>query len=277
MRLIFLLRYKQRGAVVNIFKSIISPAELNVQYSIVLHKRVLELKTLLSPIILKHNLLKRYGSTFDGGYVIPKIAIEKSHFLISGGIETNNDFEIELAKLGMVGVQIDNSIDSAPKVHKNLTFIRATLGKKSEFDLEKTISKYPIGKKGILKLDIEGAEYETLKNINDLGRFNAIIIEFHNMYRITDEGFWKGYKKLLKRLNRNFNVVYMNANNCCGFTIIGGIPIPNVVEITFIRKDLLKKKDYLVTQLNKTTFNNQNYSDRAPLDISFFIPSEIIK
>jgi hypothetical protein len=238
---------------------------------------VLELKTLLNPIILKSNLLKRYGSTFDGGYVIPKIAIEKSHFLISGGIETNNDFEIELAKMGIVGVQIDNSIDSAPRAHKNLTFIRATLGKKSEFDLEKMISKYPINQKGVLKLDIEGAEYDTLKNINDLGRFNAIIIEFHNLYRISEEGFWKNYKQLLKRLNRNFYLVYMAANNCCGFTIIGGVPIPNVMEITFANKNLLRKKDYLITQLNKTTFNNQNYSDRAPLDISFFMPSEVLK
>jgi hypothetical protein len=38
-------------------------------------------------------------------------------FLISGGIETNNDFELALAALGAEGIQIDYSISQPPVSH----------------------------------------------------------------------------------------------------------------------------------------------------------------
>jgi hypothetical protein len=32
-------------------------------------------------------------------------------------------------------------------------------------------------------------------------------------------------------------VVHLHANNCCGFSLIEGVPVPAVLELTLLRKD----------------------------------------
>ena len=140
-RLVLFLFFQQRGAVVNNFKSITSPNELKLQKSKIMQSRVEEFRSLINPIIVKKEKLRRYGSVGDGGYVLPINAVNKSKFLISGGIENNNEFEINLARLGITGIQIDNSIDKPPTLHKNLSFMRATLGNLHEVDIDDLQSK----------------------------------------------------------------------------------------------------------------------------------------
>ena len=42
---------------------------------------------------------KRLGSKFDGGYIVPEIALREPQTLISYGYGHNADFEIEFAKI----------------------------------------------------------------------------------------------------------------------------------------------------------------------------------
>jgi hypothetical protein len=274
-RLVLFLFFQQRGAVVNNFKSITSPNELKLQKSKIMQSRVEELRSLINPIIVKKEKLRRYGSVGDGGYVLPVNAVNKSKFLISGGIENNNEFEINLARLGITGIQIDNSIDKPPSLHKNLSFMRATLGNLHEVDIDDLIAGFPARVNGILKLDIEGAEYSVLNSLNDLDKFNAITVEFHNLYKISEDNFWKNFKSILIKLKKYHEVVFIAPNNCCGYSILGGFPIPNVMEITFAKRSLVSGKRLKTTEFLHPKKMQSNYADDAALDISAFFPDLI--
>jgi hypothetical protein len=274
-RLVLFIFFQQRGAVVNSFKSITSPNELKLQKSKVMQSRVEEFRSLIYPIIVKKEKLKRYGSVGDGGYVLPINAVDKSKFLISGGIENNNDFEVNLARLGITGIQIDNSIDKPPILHKNLSFVRATLGNSHEVDIDGLIARFGTRANGILKLDIEGAEYSVLNSLKDLDKFNAITVEFHNLYKISEDNFWNIFKSILVKLRKYHGVVFIAPNNCCGYTILGGFPIPNVMEITFAKKSLVNGKLLKNTKFLHPKKMQSNYVDDAALDISAFFPDLI--
>ena len=269
------LFFQQKGATVNNFKSITSPTELKLQKSKIMQSRVEEFRSLIIPIIVEKKKLKRYGSVGDGGYVLPINAVNKSKFLISGGIENNNEFEVNLAKLGIIGIQIDNSIDKPPTLHKNLSFMRATLGNLHEVDINDLVAGFPSRVSGILKLDIEGAEYSVLNSLKDLDKFNAITVEFHNLYKISEDNFWKNFKSILMILKKYHVVVFIAPNNCCGYTILGGFPIPNVMEITFAKKSLVNGKIVKNTKSLHPKKMQSNYADDAALDISAFFPDLI--
>lgn len=274
-RFILFIFFKQRGAIINEFKSITSPSELKLQKSKIMQARVEEFRSLINPIIVKKEKLKRYGSVGDGGYVLPINAVNKSNFLISGGIENNNEFEINLARLGITGIQIDNSIDKPPALHKNLSFIRATLGNLHEVDIDDLITRFPARVNGILKLDIEGAEYSVINSLKNLDKFNAITVEFHNLYKISEDNFWNNFKSILMKLKKYHGVVFIAPNNCCGYTILGGFPIPNVIEITFAKKSLVNGKRLKNTKCLHPKKMQSNYPEDAALDISAFLPDLI--
>ena len=271
-RLVFFVFYRQRGAVMNSFRSIISPSELKLQKSKLMQSRVDEFRSLIIPVIVKPEKLKRYGSVGDGGYVLPINAVKKSTFLISGGIENNNNFELSLARLGIVGIQIDNSIDTPPILHKNLSFVRATLGNILEVNIDELTTRFPAKASGILKLDIEGAEYSVFAATKNTDKFNAIAVEFHNLYKISNDDFWNNFRLILLKLRKSHDVVFIAPNNCCGYTILGGFPIPNVMEITFAKKSLINGRRLKISNHLHPKKMQSNYSEDAALDISAFFP-----
>ena len=273
LRLVLWVFNKERGSVINQWGSITSPSELEIQRSPHLGERARSLVSNLSPTILEVDQLKQYRSVADGVYVVPVNAINNSKFLISGGIETNNEFEIELANLGMTGIQIDNSIDSPPEDHKNLSFKRATLGGKDGILIDDLLKSFDPTTQGVLKLDIEGSEYETLSEVESFQRFTTIILELHNLHKIVDNHFWDIFKSILDKFAQNHSVVFLAPNNCCGFSIIGGVPIPNVVEVTWARNDLIGGKKFSKSAALHPEQMKTNYENRAQLDISNIFPS----
>lgn len=272
-RFIIYLLMKEKGSVVTGFGSIISPRDLAIRRSIKLSNRMADFKKLIIPVVLSNKDVRRYGSKGDGGYFVATRAVKKSEFLISGGISNNNDFEIELANLGIKGIQIDNSIDEAPAFHKNLDFIKRTLGNRKEIDLDRLFEDLSKNKTGILKLDIEGAEYEVLYNLKNIKRFSAIIVEFHGLFAISDDKFWLKLSNIIKKINMQHKIIYVAPNNCCDFSIIGGVPVPNVIEVTWIRNDMLKIRKYRKIKMLHPEKQIGNYNNFANLDITNLFPN----
>ena len=273
LRRMLLVLYKKRG-LINSWGSITSPRELEIQRSPLLGERSKSLVTYLRPIILEVDKLKRYGSVADGGYMIPINAVNNSKFLISGGIEANNEFEIELASLGIVGIQVDNSIDKPPKSHKNLTFKRATLGGSGGVLIDDLLKSFNPTSQGVLKLDIEGSEYETLSQVESFTRFTTIVLELHNLHKIVDDQFWEVLRNILEKLSKSHSVVFLTPNNCCGFSIIGGVPIPNVLEVTWARNDLVSGNKFTKIESLHPNKMPTNVATWAQLDVSNIFPNE---
>ena len=93
----------------------------------------------------------------------------------------------------------------------------------------------------ILQMDIEGAEYDvlTFESTATLGRFSTMIIEFHGLEQFFDWRFLHTTSIIFEKLYRNFSICHVHPNNCCGVTSLNGIDIPNVIEVSFLRHDLV--------------------------------------
>ena len=260
-KIIALLHFKQKSGVLNRYNSLISPLEFNTRKSAKHTKSVQEFISILSPNKFKGDL-KRFGGKGDGSYVLPKNIVTPKTYLISGGISDNNEFEIELAKKGVKGIQVDNSITKAPKEHKNLVFKIATLGERDgaqEISLENLISSAPADKNLIVKLDIEGAEIAALQHLSEksLKKINCLVLELHNLSSLVQND--RILQALVKLKNSGLSSVYLQANNGILDYIIAGVLIPDNVEVTFVRKDQVSKpssKDVLRIK-NLTTKNNK--------------------
>ena len=260
-KIIAFLHFKQKSGVLNRYNSLISPLEFNARKSAKHIKSIQEFISILSPNKFKGDL-KRFGDKGDGSYVLPKNIVTPKTYLISGGISDNNEFEIELAKKGVTGIQVDNSITRAPKEHKNLVFKTATLGERDgtqEISLENLISSAPTNKNLIVKLDIEGAEIAALQHLSEksLKKINCLVLELHNLSSLVQND--RILQALVKLKNSGLSSVYLQANNGILDYIISGVLIPDNVEVTFVRKNQVSKpspKDVLRIK-NLTTKNNK--------------------
>lgn len=220
--------------------------------------------------------LMRLGSEFDGGYVIINQDYSRS-FLIAAGISNNNDFEKSFADLGGHGHQVDYTVEDAPFKHDNLTFSPSRLvGEHQEqetFDV--TLDALFMnhikdtqfeGQANILKMDIEGSEWEILNSSKVLNRFDQILIEIHYLERFAIEEYHPVYVSALTKLFSHFAPVAIAGNNCCGFVTIGGFSVPRVLEMTLVNRDNydVKLEDDAV---NMGPLITRNYSNRAPISL----------
>ena len=86
-------------------------------------------------------------------------------------------------------------------------------------------------KKIILKMDIEGSEYESLDlDLHYLRRFQCLIIEFHDIESRIDE-----FLTITNNIKKDFTLINTHINNFA--PIVNGIP--QVIELCFIRSSLI--------------------------------------
>lgn len=90
----------------------------------------------------------------------------------------------------------------------------------------------------LLKLDIEGDEWPVLDATSeqDISQFRQIVAEFHGFHCLPDSVFEQRMSRVAEKLNRNFFVCHVHANNHGGMVLYGGIPIPRTLELTFANR-----------------------------------------
>jgi hypothetical protein len=232
-----LILFKERGGRRNSFDSLITAKQLVYESSISEEAKAKVILDLISPWPSK-TPLTRVGTPADGGYVLNFRDLDQTTFLISGGIETNNDFEVALAERGVNGIQIDNSIRKPPKSHSNMDFSRETIGiRPEEFSLKSYIAKLT-DERILVKLDIEGSEWEVIDSlsINDLKLITCLAVEFHFLSRLNQTLFFTQAVSVFTKIREaGFLPCFISPNNVTGADIHGGIMLPRNLEITFTK------------------------------------------
>ncbi len=172
----------------------------------------------LQPVVLKNCTLKRFGSANDGGYLMCENLIEPLDAAYSYGVGRNDDWGCELSRRYHVPVHQYDCFDPARPTCNGGTFVfhNECVGDRTGdrgshfFDtLENQIRKNgDTGRRLIIKMDIEGAEWDSLLAVPDelLASIPQIAMEMHGF----DD---PKIVEVLRKLKRHFYLVNLHFNN----------------------------------------------------------------
>ena len=192
--------------------------------------------------------LIRIGGDGDGGYLLPN-NLNDIEFCFSPGVDYTAKFEHELSSsYGIKSFMADASVNASPIADDNLHFIPKFLGSRT-FDKFITLSDWvqkSIGNSNgarILQMDVEGGEYDVLtyESSETLSQFSTMIIEFHGLQRLFQSNFLMIFSSIFEKIYSNFSICHVHPNNCCGTAKLREIEVPHIIEVTFIRNDLIPK------------------------------------
>ena len=224
----------------------------------------------------EHNDKIRLGNKGDGGYVIANLSGNYDCY-ISAGVNNEESFSKEFIEHYNMDLSnnyaFDGTIESYPYIYtKNIHFVKKNISGENTQDT--TNLNYLIRKYNdiFLKMDIEGGEYDWFLSLseNDLTHFKQMVFELHC---INDDRFGCSYEnkmKCLKKLSNTHYIIHAHANNNgTGWGIdreVNGIP--NIIELTYIRKDniLVPTRNTIPLPIEGLDFKNAPYSE---MDLNF--------
>jgi hypothetical protein len=194
----------------------------------------------LRPVVLENCTLRRFGDTNDGGYLICENLIGSAESAYSYGIAGEDKWGCDLSlKTGLRVHEYDCFDPRRPACEGgHLMFHDRCIGSEAatiearRFDtLAHQISMNgDADKRLIVKMDVEGAEWESLLATPDavLERIEQLPMEFHG----TDD---PRFVELLRKLKRTFYLVHLHFNNrVCS---AAAEPLPaHAFQVLFVNK-----------------------------------------
>lgn len=187
------------------------------------------MKEILRPYLLSPNdKLVRLGPPHDGGYVLPQSILDQCDSLITYGVGDNYEFE-----KAFVAYRDGNEVSMYDHTVANPT----GEGDARIWFFDKKCTPTELFNKSfsnfdILKLDIEGDEYECL-NWDIVKQWTCLpgclIVEFHN---VIDHLGW--ITEFVRRIG--LFIVHVHGNNHGETFTYEGWTCPNTLEITFVKQ-----------------------------------------
>jgi hypothetical protein len=228
---------------------------------------VLELGRYFGVRAVVDSQLIRLGSSNDGGYLLVDDC-KISDVVLSLGIGDNNSFDFEIARRIKAVHMFDHTINEPPKTIPNGYFHRIGISdcaSEKYTTIPQAILEYPSSQEFILKIDIEGDEWKVLDSLDVefLLRFRQITGEFHGFHKLINQpDELSRTVRVLSKLVSNHKFVNLHANNWAKVEIIKGMLIPDVIEFTLAREDVIsevKSLEHLDISLNEP--NNPDKSE----------------
>lgn len=225
------------------FRPVTEPLEAGIARQ----RGVFEALSLLTPSDLRDAGKIRIGGPGDGGYVLVD-RLRPAQAVMSFGIGPSVAFDRDLAERGHSLLLFDHTILVLPEEHPRFTWFREGVAGVADparglSTLADHMAKLPPGGEApILKMDVEGAEWEALAEtpVSLLRRFEQIVVEFHDLARLEETRFRSFAWKVLASLSSAFTLAHVHANNFGGIAIVGGFPVPETLEATYVRSDLVQ-------------------------------------
>lgn len=180
---------------------------------------------------------KRWGGDHDGGYVVVTNLPVKYDAFISGGVAGDNSFELDALRDNPDLVCDAYDINPCPGLyHPRYHFTQAPVN----LDVLKTGHV----KNALVKLDIEGAEFELFEHLHPSFRRNIAMmtIEWHGVGR---QDFGWG---IVDEFADSHKLIWAHGNNWDELVDIDGVKVPNTLECTYVRSDLIVKDRVLLNR-----------------------------
>jgi hypothetical protein len=213
----------------------------------------------------------RLGRNTDGGYVQLDDG-GKTHAVYSIGIGGDVSWDAAMADCGIEIWQYDHTVAGPPQTHPRFHFQPLGVAAVPSADgTLRTLASLIVenGHAGrrdlILKIDIEGGEWDVFASMpaEQLEQFSQIVLEFHDLHRLNEaDRIWR-VLEVLTHLHRTHQSVHVHANNWGTMVTIGGITLPDVIEVTYARRS-----DHTFIQCHRifpTPLDFPNNPERADL------------
>ena len=227
---------------------------------------------------------RRIGPHGDGGYVFAD-RFCPSQAVVSYGIGSEYRFDRIMAEAGHTVHMFDHTIDGIEQAHLSMLWRREGVAGLSDpannlFTIEDQLARYGVeGDRLILKMDVEGAEFDAIGLASDatLSRFEQIVIEVHLLAHLGNDAFRQHVTRMLRRLNRHFTLFHVHANNCDGpdaLHIVSGVPVSNLLELSYIKTSVVSRSPSRT--LYPTVFDHPNVPANDKLLWFFpFLPTPV--
>jgi hypothetical protein len=223
--------------------------------------------------------LERVGRDYDGGYIMVKHDAEV-RIAYSLGINRDVSWDLIMAERGYQIYQYDHTIETLPIHHPNFHWKKLGITGKSQVTDELTSLEEQFQANGhsdakdlILKIDIEGHEWDVFSEMSkvDLSRFSQIVVECHGFGKLHGLAKFRKMRQSLQNLAETHQVVHVHGNNNSPMVVVGGIPTPQTLELTWLRRDICEFTPCsrtFPTPLDQP--NNPNFADHMLGRFSFF-------
>lgn len=192
--------------------------------------------------------LVRVGREHDGGYLMlddfPGEA-EGQRIAYSFGIFDDVSWDLAMAERGYDVFMYDHTIEACPGSHERFHYHKLGIGAHREPEnllctLEELLAAngHEQAEHMILKMDVEGAEWQVLDLMPDglLQRFDQIVLELHWLVTSTEEAKTQEMLRVLSRLGRTHALVHLHGNNNASHLELGGQVLPDVIEVTYVSR-----------------------------------------
>lgn len=184
----------------------------------------------------------RIGAKHDGGYVMLDDFLQ-GDIAYSFGIDRDISWDEHALSKGASVFCYDPTIDKLPKDGTGLFFEKIGItGKDNEeerlYSMQTILEKNGhMGKKNmILKMDVEGAEWDFLEETPSeiLAQFKQMTFELHDFTLIENR---ERVLRVLSKIRKTHEPVWVHANNN-GLSIVAGeCRLPRLLEITYVNKE----------------------------------------
>lgn len=199
----------------------------------------------LEPMAVEGFSKVRVGRPHDGGYVMLDdfTGVEAAY---SFGIHDDVSWDLEIAGRGIDVFQYDHTIGALPENNPRFHWERCGIGASADAALPLTTLLDALVNNGhaqarelILKCDIEDAEWDVFGSTDPecLAQFRQIVVEFHWLQTVVEPSRYHKMLRAVSALTVYHQPIHVHANNYASMAFISGLPVPTVLEVTFVRKD----------------------------------------
>lgn len=222
-----------------------------------------ELKKLLRVDRITGYMFKRAGKSNDGGYIMTDDFYSGDNIAYSFGISNDVSWDDFMADNEYEVFMYDPTINKLPKNRNAFHYFKEGLSgeynpatKMNTLENFISINNHKKYKNMILKIDIEGSEWNFLETVKSstLNQFDQILFEFHDLIKGgTDKELEKRLSGL-KKLNKTHQLIHLHGNNSGYYIYADGALYPNVMEATYVKKskyDTYKDNVFLPTNIDE--------------------------
>lgn len=190
----------------------------------------------------------RLGPNEDGGYVTSAVTLEQSVALFTYGV--GHDIRYEEAYRDRYDKPVylyDHTIGRSTgwDIGRSLNFYNEGLGYKENCeDFINHYEKLEIKGKVLLKVDIEGDEYDYFErvDVNKLRKITTgILVEMHWLY---DSNYQKKAESVLHKLYDYYTLTHVHGNSWGITWNYEGHEIPETLELSLVNNDIITHKQF---------------------------------